>query len=68
MSIALITGSAGLIGSEASRFFAGKDLDVIGIDNDMRQQFFDAEASTDWQRRLLEVELVKHYRHIIVDI
>jgi CDP-paratose 2-epimerase len=68
MSIALITGSAGLIGSEASRFFAGKGLDVIGIDNNMRQQFFGAEASTDWQRRQLEAELGKRYQHQNIDI
>ena len=37
MSVALVTGSAGLIGSEAVRHFAGLGLDVVGIDNDMRQ-------------------------------
>ena len=36
MSVALVTGSAGLIGSEAVRHFAGLGLDVVGIDNDMR--------------------------------
>ena len=36
MGIAVITGSAGLIGSEAVTFFAGKGLDVVGIDNDMQ--------------------------------
>ena len=40
MSIALITGSAGLIGAEAARFFTDKGLDVVGIDNDMRRLFF----------------------------
>ena len=39
MSVAIITGSAGLIGSEASLFFLDKGFDVIGIDNDMRGQF-----------------------------
>ena len=37
VSVALVTGSAGLIGSEAVRHFAGLGLDVVGIDNDMRQ-------------------------------
>ena len=36
MAVAVITGSAGLIGSEAARFFAKKGLDIVGIDNDMR--------------------------------
>jgi CDP-paratose 2-epimerase len=54
VSVAVITGSAGLVGSEASRYFAGIGMDVVGIDNDMRQQFFGPEASTRWNRdRLL---------------
>lgn len=67
MSIALITGSAGLIGSEAARFFAAKGLEVVGIDNDMRRVFFGDEASTTWSRRRLEADL-KRYRHIDADI
>ena len=40
MSVVLITGSAGLIGSEAVRFFAGRGYQVVGLDNNMRQYFF----------------------------
>ena len=40
MSIALITGSSGLIGSEAAYFFSSKGLDVLGVDNNFRQVFF----------------------------
>jgi len=68
MSVAVITGSAGLIGSEAVRHFAGQGLDVVGIDNDMRSRFFGDEASTSWQRRELERELSSQYRHINADI
>lgn len=68
MSVAVITGSAGLIGSEASRHFAGHGLDVVGIDNDMRAQFFGAEASTRWQRERLEQDLGSRYRHLEIDI
>jgi CDP-paratose 2-epimerase len=68
MSVAIITGSAGLIGSEASLFFAGQGFDVIGIDNDMRSVFFGAEASTDWQRQRLQEKLGDKYRHENVDI
>jgi len=46
MKIALITGSSGLIGSEACRFWDQKGFSVIGIDNDMRSYFFGADAST----------------------
>ncbi|GHU03895.1 NAD-dependent epimerase [Alphaproteobacteria bacterium] len=48
MSIALITGSGGLIGSTAVRFLQRQGLDVVGIDNNMRQEFFGEEASTNW--------------------
>ncbi|MGC2697268.1 MAG: NAD-dependent epimerase/dehydratase family protein [Candidatus Angelobacter sp.] len=67
MSVALITGSAGLIGSEAVRYFAAKGLHVIGIDNDMRNYFFGPEASTEWMRKHLEAN-VKNYRHYAADI
>jgi CDP-paratose 2-epimerase len=67
MSFAVITGSAGLIGAESSRFFAAKGLDILGIDNDMRSQFFGPEASTAWSRRRLEAEVVG-YRHYDIDI
>ena len=43
---ALITGSGGLIGSEAVRFFCDLGFDVTGLDNDMRSYFFGEEAST----------------------
>lgn len=68
MAIALVTGSAGLIGAEAVRFFAGKGLDVVGIDNDMRAYFFGAEASTGWSRARLEEGLKGKYRHFAADI
>jgi len=64
---ALITGSAGLIGSESVRFFAEKGFDIIGIDNDMRKYFFGKEASTEWNNKLLK-EKYKNYTHHNVDI
>ena len=67
MSVALITGSAGLIGSEATRFFSERGLDVLGIDNDMRSYFFGAAASTKRSRQRLERE-VRGYRHVDADI
>ena len=67
MDIALITGSAGLIGAEATRFFINKGFKVVGIDNDMRKYFFGQEASTDWNRRILE-ETFSEYSHYSVDI
>lgn len=68
MSIAIITGSTGLIGSEACRYFASRGLTIIGIDNDMRRVFFGNEASTRWQRTELEQSLGRQYRHVDGDI
>lgn len=63
----LVTGSAGLIGSEAVRFYCRKGFRVIGIDNNARRYFFGATASTDWNRRLLEKSF-RNYLHLRVDI
>jgi len=46
MRTIIVTGSAGLIGSETVKRFANEGAHVVGIDNDMRGQFFGAEAST----------------------
>jgi CDP-paratose 2-epimerase len=67
MSVVVITGSAGLIGSEAVRFFGNLGMHVVGIDNDMRKFFFGEEASTEWNRKRLEAEVEK-YEHYNVDI
>jgi CDP-paratose 2-epimerase len=67
MSIAIITGSAGLIGSEAVRFFSQLGMQIIGIDNDMRKVFFGEEASTEWNRKRLQSDL-QNYDHRDVDI
>src|ERR687891_2401804 len=68
MSAAIITGSAGLIGSEAAAYFAAQGLDVVGIDNDMRSTFFGREASTAWKAEELQAELGSRYRHYDLDI
>lgn len=67
MQIAVITGSGGLIGSEAARFFSKKGFYVIGIDNDMRRYFFGEEASTRWNQKHLE-ETLDNYEHKDIDI
>src|SRR3989344_8759766 len=63
----LVTGAAGLIGSEAVRFFCKKNFKVIGIDNDLRKYFFGPAASTSWNKTLLEEEF-SNYLHISADI
>jgi CDP-paratose 2-epimerase len=66
MSVALITGSAGLIGAESCRLFAEQGFDIVGIDNDMRRYSFGAAASTP-ARRNLEQNPAR-YRHVDADI
>lgn len=66
-SLALVTGSGGLIGSEAVSFLIEKGMDVIGIDNDMRAYFFGPEASTHWRLSELANEHSK-FRNEAIDI
>ncbi|MCW2309957.1 NAD-dependent epimerase/dehydratase family protein [Rhodobium gokarnense] len=66
-NVVLITGSAGLIGSEAARFFADRGHRIVGIDNDMRKYLFGADASTEWNRNRLAADLPT-YRHVNADI
>jgi len=68
MATVLITGSAGLIGSESVRFFADMGFAVVGIDNDMRAYFFGDSASTQWNRNLLKDTYGDRYLHYDADI
>jgi CDP-paratose 2-epimerase len=63
MKIALITGAAGLIGSEAVRFFHAKGFRIVGIDNDMRKYFFGTEGSTRENLRELQKECPAFINH-----
>ncbi|HVC08994.1 MAG TPA: NAD-dependent epimerase/dehydratase family protein [Elusimicrobiota bacterium] len=67
MSIAIVTGSSGLIGSEASKFFHDKGMDIVGIDNDMRRYFFGPASSVAWKTEELKKTL-KRFTHHAADI
>jgi len=67
MDIALITGSSGLIGSEAVEYFAKQGMTVVGIDNNLRKYFFGEDGSTEWNLKLLK-ENVEHFIHKSIDI
>lgn len=67
MSLAVITGSSGLIGSEAALFFHDKGLKVVGIDNDLRRYFFGLNSSTAWNTKRLQTKL-KGFEHHAIDI
>ena len=67
MSIAIVTGSAGLIGSESVEFFSAHFDTIIGIDNNMRSYFFGKKASIDWNKTRLEHQ-IDNYQHESIDI
>jgi len=67
LNILLLTGSCGLIGSEAVGYFSDKFDLIIGIDNDMRSYFFGETASIDWNRKRITNKF-GHYKHYNVDI
>lgn len=65
MKIALVTGAAGLIGSESVRLFHGKGFKVVGIDNDMRKYFFGTEGSIGESLKELKEECANFINHEI---
>ena len=67
-SVVVVTGSAGLIGSESVRHFAGLGMDVVGVDNDMRGYFFGKDGSTKWNLDRLRKEVGERYTHHDIDI
>jgi CDP-paratose 2-epimerase len=67
MSVILITGSCGLVGSESVNFFASKGFDVVGIDNNSRQDFFGKDGDINWLKKNL-IKSNKNYKHNNIDI
>ena len=62
----LVTGSSGLIGSEAVAFFDDLGHDVFGADNNMRQTFFGPKGDTSWNLRRLQ-QRYPRFRHVDLD-
>ena len=67
MKIALITGSCGLVGSEASLFFSKKNFKILGIDNNSRKFFFGKDGDISWIKNKLKKKL-QNYSHFNTDI
>jgi len=67
MSLAIITGSSGLVGSEAVNFFSDKGFDVVGIDNNLRRLFFGKNGSTNWVKSQL-IKRNKNFKNFNTDI
>ncbi|QFZ18572.1 NAD-dependent epimerase/dehydratase family protein [Saccharothrix syringae] len=66
MKIAVVTGAAGLVGTEAVRFFRERFDLVIGLDNGMRGALFGEGG--DVSGNVAEMSFIPNYRHHDVDI
>ena len=66
MKIILVTGSSGLVGSSAVKFFHQKNFKIIGIDNNLREYFFGKNGSTIWVKK--ENSKLKNFEHYSIDI
>src|SRR3954447_15155845 len=67
MPVAIVTGSGGLIGSETVTHFVEAGYDVVGLENDMRAEFFGPSASTAGTTRRLS-DRYDTFRSLEVDI
>ncbi len=63
----LVTGSSGLIGSEAVLYYDGKGHEVYGVDNNMRAVFFGSKGDTAWNLDRLNKK-TKKFKPFNVDI
>jgi len=68
VSVAIVTGAGGLVGAEAAAYFAGAGHHVVGIDNDMRREFFGEDATTRPSVERLRRALGNLYEHHDIDI
>jgi CDP-paratose 2-epimerase len=67
MRIALVTGSCGLIGSEVALYFSRMGYQIVGVDNNLRAEFFGPEGDTSWSLERLR-SCISGYRHTAIDI
>ena len=67
MSLVLITGSCGLVGSESCTFFAEKGFEILGVDNNSRKSFFGKDGDIGWIKNKLKRDINK-YNHFNLDI
>lgn len=66
--VVIVTGSGGLVGGEACRYYLKNGYFVVGIDNNMRKQFFGDDGSTKNEYDDLNTEFNKNYEHWTADI
>ncbi len=61
----LVTGSSGLIGSEAVIYYDSQGHHVVGVDNNMRAEFFGAQGDTTWNLQRLQTLTQNFVSHSI---
>jgi CDP-paratose 2-epimerase len=64
----IVTGSGGLVGSEAVSHFIEAGYEAIGLENDMRARFFGADASTSHTTETLLERYPREFRSLALDI
>ncbi|GIK74002.1 MAG: NAD-dependent epimerase [Chloroflexota bacterium] len=67
MKTVIITGSSGLIGSEAVQYYDNQGYRVIGVDNNMRREFFGPKGDTTWNLARLQ-QATRNFQHVGLDI
>ncbi len=67
MKRVIVTGSSGLIGSEAVMFFDQLSWEVHGVDNNMRRSFFGPDGDTTWNLERLRGQ-ARHFTHHELDV
>lgn len=67
MKSLLVTGSSGLIGSEVVRYFDTREWRIVGVDNNMRADFFGPEGDTRWNQDKL-LQDCSNFKHVELDI
>lgn len=67
MKTIVVTGSNGLIGSEAVIYYDAQGYNVIGVDNNMRQVFFGPKGDTTWNLARLQ-QTTRNFQHVGLDI
>jgi len=63
----VVTGSSGLIGSEAVEYFDRQGVEVVGVDNNIRREFFGPAGDTQWNLERLK-RTTDHFEHVDLDI
>ena len=61
----IVTGAAGLIGSEVATYFGRLGWQVHGVDNNQRAVFFGPQGDTTWNLQRLQASLPGYVHHAL---